>query len=105
MNEKHASGVAVTEHDLLHLWKLVEEKDGGPAWIQMMDRSTPTMSYQAWRRDPEVFISLFNYESINQWCDQCLSEGVSLLEWPAAVPEQDGVRKRESRVSEGFLLG
>ncbi|ESW15956.1 hypothetical protein PHAVU_007G117200 [Phaseolus vulgaris] len=53
--EKDASGNAVvTEHDLLHLWKLVEEKDGGPAWIQMMDRSTPTMSYQAWRRDPET---------------------------------------------------
>ncbi|XP_004495515.1 uncharacterized protein [Cicer arietinum] len=43
----------VTEHDLRYLSKLVEEKDGGPAWIQMMDRSTPTMSYQAWRRDQE----------------------------------------------------
>ncbi|KAJ1409284.1 START-like domain superfamily [Sesbania bispinosa] len=43
----------VTEQDLQYLSKLVEEKDGGPAWIQMMDRSTPTMSYQAWRRDPE----------------------------------------------------
>ncbi|KAL2600921.1 hypothetical protein AAZX31_10G162300 [Glycine max] len=56
--EKDASASAsashlVTEYDLLHLWKLVEEKDGGPAWIQMMDRSTPTMRYQAWRRDPE----------------------------------------------------
>ncbi|KAL1294444.1 hypothetical protein HN51_055225 [Arachis hypogaea] len=44
----------VTEQDLKHLSMLVEEKDGGPAWIQMMDRSTPTMSYQAWRRDPET---------------------------------------------------
>ncbi|KAI4326772.1 hypothetical protein L6164_019309 [Bauhinia variegata] len=44
----------LTEHDLEHLFKLVEEKDGGPAWIQMMDRSTSTMSYQAWRRDPET---------------------------------------------------
>ena len=53
--EKDASGSpVVTEDDLLHLWKLVEEKDGGRAWIQMMDRSTPTMTYQAWRRDPEV---------------------------------------------------
>ncbi|KAK7278302.1 hypothetical protein RJT34_23328 [Clitoria ternatea] len=43
----------VTEHDLLHLTNLVQEKDAGPAWIQMMDRSTPTMSYQAWRRDPQ----------------------------------------------------
>lgn len=42
------------ESDLVHLSKLVEEKDGGPSWIQMMDRSTPTMSYRAWRRDPET---------------------------------------------------
>ncbi|KAH8494746.1 hypothetical protein H0E87_021234 [Populus deltoides] len=44
----------VMEDDLEHLCKLVEVKDGGPAWIQMMDRSTPTMNYQAWRRDPET---------------------------------------------------
>ncbi|KAB1207758.1 StAR-related lipid transfer protein 7, mitochondrial [Morella rubra] len=44
----------VTGQDLEHLCRIVEEKDGGPAWIQMMDRSTPTMSYQAWRRDPET---------------------------------------------------
>ncbi|KAG2680638.1 hypothetical protein I3843_11G108500 [Carya illinoinensis] len=44
----------VTGEDLEHLCRLVEEKDGGPTWIQMMDRSTPTMSYQAWRRDPET---------------------------------------------------
>uniref|UniRef100_A0A2P2KYK0 START domain-containing protein n=1 Tax=Rhizophora mucronata TaxID=61149 RepID=A0A2P2KYK0_RHIMU len=43
----------VAEDDLQHLYKLVNEKDGGPPWIQMMDRSTPTMSYQAWRRDCE----------------------------------------------------
>lgn len=45
------------EDDLEFLCKLVEVKDGGPDWIQMMDRSTPTMSYQAWRRDPEVAIT------------------------------------------------
>ncbi|KAJ9148169.1 hypothetical protein P3X46_030249 [Hevea brasiliensis] len=44
----------VNEDDLELLCKLVEEKDGGPAWIQMMNRSSPTMSYQAWRRDPET---------------------------------------------------
>ncbi|KAI4303590.1 hypothetical protein MLD38_039199 [Melastoma candidum] len=43
---------AITEEDLKHLYQLVEGKDGGPDWIQMMDRSTPAMSYQAWRRDP-----------------------------------------------------
>ncbi|GAV75108.1 hypothetical protein CFOL_v3_18587 [Cephalotus follicularis] len=49
--EKEKSN-AVTEEDLEHLCRLVEVKDGGPAWIQMMDRTTPTMGYQAWRRDP-----------------------------------------------------
>ncbi|KAL2921674.1 StAR-related lipid transfer protein 7 mitochondrial [Bienertia sinuspersici] len=44
----------VNGSDLVHLYKLVEEKDGGPSWIQMMDKSTPTMSYRAWRRDPET---------------------------------------------------
>ncbi|KAG6399146.1 hypothetical protein SASPL_140621 [Salvia splendens] len=45
---------AVNEDDLKHFHRLVEEKDGGPVWIQMMDRSTPNMSYQAWRRDLET---------------------------------------------------
>ena len=44
----------VNDDDLVHPFKLVEEKDGGPSWIQMMDRSTPTMNYRAWWRDPEV---------------------------------------------------
>ncbi|KAL6005775.1 hypothetical protein ACLOJK_032029 [Asimina triloba] len=44
--------LAVTSADLEHLFQLVEVTDGGPTWIQMMDRSMPTMSYQAWRRDP-----------------------------------------------------
>lgn len=44
----------VNEDDLEILCKLVEDKDGGAPWIQMMDRSSPTMSYQAWRKDPEV---------------------------------------------------
>ncbi|KAF1880327.1 hypothetical protein Lal_00048964 [Lupinus albus] len=51
--EKDGTNSLVTEQDLRHLCKLVVEKDGGPSWFQMMDRSTPTMSYQAWRRDPE----------------------------------------------------
>ncbi|CAL5433558.1 unnamed protein product [Camellia sinensis] len=45
--------VVVAKDDLEHLCRLVEEKDGGPSWIQMMDRSTPSLSYQAWRRDPK----------------------------------------------------
>ncbi|XVF53288.1 hypothetical protein PTKIN_Ptkin05aG0087400 [Pterospermum kingtungense] len=44
----------VTKEDLKHLWHLVKMRDGGPTWIHMMNRSTPNMSYQAWRRDPKV---------------------------------------------------
>ncbi|EOA13354.1 hypothetical protein CARUB_v10026389mg [Capsella rubella] len=43
----------VTELDLRHLVQLVERKDGGQAWIQMMDRFTSGMRYQAWLREPK----------------------------------------------------
>ncbi|KAL5737109.1 hypothetical protein ACOSQ2_031897 [Xanthoceras sorbifolium] len=52
LNEERTN--IVTEEDLEHLWKRVEVKDGGPSWIHMMDRSTQTMNYQAWRRDPKT---------------------------------------------------
>lgn len=59
----------MTQDDLQQLCRLVEEKDEGPAWIQMMDRSLPTMRYRAWRRDSEVTLTfallrveLFNFE-------------------------------------------
>ncbi|XP_075486899.1 uncharacterized protein LOC142526411 [Primulina tabacum] len=51
--EKEKSSL-VNDDDLRHLYNLVEEIDGGLPWIQMMDRSTTNMSYQAWRRDPEI---------------------------------------------------
>ncbi|PRQ60577.1 putative START-like domain-containing protein [Rosa chinensis] len=52
MNEKKSNVVA--QEDVENLCRLVDMKDGGPAWIHMMDRSTPTMAYQAWRRDPKI---------------------------------------------------
>lgn len=52
LNEEKSN--VVTEEDLDLLCTLVDMKDGGPTWIQMMDRSTPTMNFQGWRRDPEV---------------------------------------------------
>lgn len=48
------NSILVKDDDLEHLCQLVEVKDGGPAWSQMMDRSTPTMSYKAWKREPEI---------------------------------------------------
>ncbi|KAJ4866741.1 Polyketide cyclase/dehydrase and lipid transport superfamily protein [Raphanus sativus] len=43
----------VTELDLRHLVQLVERKDGGLAWVQMMDQFVPGMRYQAWLREPK----------------------------------------------------
>ncbi|XP_011043689.1 PREDICTED: uncharacterized protein LOC105139073 isoform X2 [Populus euphratica] len=55
LNEEQSNiATLVTEEDLKHLNQLVEVKDGGSTWIHMMDRSTPTMRYQAWRRDPKT---------------------------------------------------
>ncbi|CAI9093343.1 OLC1v1028823C1 [Oldenlandia corymbosa var. corymbosa] len=48
------SSSLLDERDLKHIRRLTEETDGGPVWIQMMNRSTNNMSYQAWRRDPET---------------------------------------------------
>ncbi|PKU59592.1 hypothetical protein MA16_Dca017155 [Dendrobium catenatum] len=45
--------LAVTLEDFQNLFALVETTDGGPAWIHMMDKSLPSLSYQAWRRDLE----------------------------------------------------
>jgi hypothetical protein len=46
--------LAVGKDDLVNLWRLVEGNDGGPAWIKMMEKALPNMTYQAWRRDPQV---------------------------------------------------
>jgi hypothetical protein len=46
--------LAVGKDDLVNLWRLVEGNDGGPAWIKMMEKALPNMTYQAWRRDPPV---------------------------------------------------
>ncbi|GMP70742.1 hypothetical protein CsSME_00029462 [Camellia sinensis var. sinensis] len=69
---KKEQSVVVTEEDLEHLCNLVERKDGGPPWKHMMDHCTPTMSYQAWQRDPEVWLSPFKvlanyYHLTNHW--------------------------------------
>ncbi|XP_010466606.1 PREDICTED: uncharacterized protein LOC104746781 [Camelina sativa] len=45
-------GVVVTEKDLEHLLQLLEARNANFEWQSMMDKSTPNMSYQAWRHDP-----------------------------------------------------
>ncbi|KAB2608959.1 hypothetical protein D8674_012127 [Pyrus ussuriensis x Pyrus communis] len=65
--ERESSG-HVNNEDLRHICQLVEEKDGGPAWIHMMDRSTSTMRYQAWRRDPETGPPQYRSSTIYEDC-------------------------------------
>ncbi|KAF3778060.1 StAR-related lipid transfer protein 7 [Nymphaea thermarum] len=45
---------AVTEKDLEHLFHVLEGKDGAVAWQSLMERTTPNMTYQAWRYEPVV---------------------------------------------------
>ncbi|EFJ21392.1 hypothetical protein SELMODRAFT_228472 [Selaginella moellendorffii] len=50
--DQQQANCAVSDEDLRKFLLLLEERDGGPAWQMMMDRSTTGMAYQAWRRDP-----------------------------------------------------
>ncbi|CAH8385428.1 unnamed protein product [Eruca vesicaria subsp. sativa] len=44
----------VTENDLEHLLELLEVGNETREWQSMMDKTTPNMSYQAWRHEPET---------------------------------------------------
>ncbi|XP_074583008.1 uncharacterized protein LOC141839203 isoform X2 [Curcuma longa] len=106
----------VTEEDLEHLFRLVEETDGGPAWQKMMEKSLPTMDYQAWKRDTEAgrpqYRSSTIYEDTtaeilrdffwdddfrikNGWDDmllqhatlkECMSTGTMIVQWVRKFP-------------------
>lgn len=54
LQDKRADINVITDEDLEHFCHLVERRDGGPCWKHMMDRSTPTLSFQTWQRDPVV---------------------------------------------------
>uniref|UniRef100_A0ACD5TC07 Uncharacterized protein n=1 Tax=Avena sativa TaxID=4498 RepID=A0ACD5TC07_AVESA len=56
--------LAVGKDDLVNLWRLVEGNDGGPAWIKMMEKALPNMTYQAWRRDPQNLPSQYQSSTI-----------------------------------------
>ncbi|KAJ3679834.1 hypothetical protein LUZ60_016112 [Juncus effusus] len=114
--ESQKKELAITEADLGHLCRLVEEKDGGPTWHKMMDKSLPTWSYQAWRRDPEVGSSQYRSSTVfedataeivrdffwddefrikNGWddmllqyetLDECTSTGTMLVKWVRKFP-------------------
>ena len=48
----------VTENDLEHLLQLLEVGNATREWQSMMDKTTPNMTYQAWRHEPEVTLIL-----------------------------------------------
>ncbi|KAI3833754.1 hypothetical protein MKW92_017145 [Papaver armeniacum] len=58
--------VAVTSEDVEHLCQLVEGRDGGRPWTQILERHTPTMLYQAWHRDPEIGPPQYRSRSVYQ---------------------------------------
>lgn len=44
----------VSDEDLENLLHMLQVKDKGPAWQQIMNRSTATMTFQAWRYEQET---------------------------------------------------
>ncbi|XVF28680.1 hypothetical protein REPUB_Repub15cG0051200 [Reevesia pubescens] len=54
----------VTENDLAHLLHLLEGNDGEMEWQTMMERTTPNMSYQAWRHEPESGPAIFSSKTV-----------------------------------------
>lgn len=52
--ERGKEQAVVSDEDLENLLHMLQVKDKGPAWQQIMNRSTPTMTYQAWRYEPET---------------------------------------------------
>lgn len=52
--EQGKEQAVVSDEDLENLLHMLQVKDRGPAWQQIMNRSTPTMTYQAWRYEPET---------------------------------------------------
>ncbi|ESR33364.1 hypothetical protein CICLE_v10005003mg [Citrus x clementina] len=54
----------VTENDLEHLLQLLERKDGEMEWQTLMEKSTPNMTYQAWRCEPETGPAVYRTRTV-----------------------------------------
>ncbi|KAH9764574.1 START domain-containing protein [Citrus sinensis] len=54
----------VTENDLEHLLQLLERKDGEIEWQTLMEKSTPNMTYQAWRSEPETGPAVYRTRTV-----------------------------------------
>ncbi|XP_042376245.1 uncharacterized protein LOC121969964 isoform X1 [Zingiber officinale] len=115
-DEKSSDKPVVTDEDVEHLFRLVEETDEGPVWQKMMDKSLPSMSYQAWKREPktlplqyrcstiyedttpEILRDFFwddNFRIKNGWDDmllqhatlkECMTTGTMVVQWVRKFP-------------------
>ncbi|PON53246.1 START domain containing protein [Parasponia andersonii] len=54
----------VTENDLERLLHFLEGRDGEMEWQSLMERSTPSMSYQAWRHEPETGPTVYRSRTV-----------------------------------------
>ncbi|XP_061354434.1 uncharacterized protein LOC133299050 [Gastrolobium bilobum] len=54
----------VTQTDLENLLHLLDGKDGVMDWQIFMDRTTPSMQYQAWRHDPETGPTVYRSRTV-----------------------------------------
>ncbi|KAG7547607.1 START domain [Arabidopsis suecica] len=54
----------VTENDLEHLLQLLEVGNAAMEWQSMMDKTTPNMSYQAWRHEPETGPVIYRSQTV-----------------------------------------
>ncbi|XP_062108173.1 uncharacterized protein LOC133819044 isoform X3 [Humulus lupulus] len=54
----------IAENDLDHLLHFLEGRDGEMEWQSMMERSTPSMSYQAWRHEPETGPTVYRSRTV-----------------------------------------
>ncbi|KAL0650363.1 hypothetical protein Bca4012_093054 [Brassica carinata] len=54
----------VTENDLEHLLQLLEVGNATREWQSMMDKTTPNMSYQAWRHEPQTGPVIYRSRSV-----------------------------------------
>ncbi|KAJ0264771.1 Polyketide cyclase/dehydrase and lipid transport superfamily protein [Hirschfeldia incana] len=52
--DKETEKEIVTEKDLKHLLHLLKAENANMEWQSMMDKTTPNMSYQAWRHEPQT---------------------------------------------------
>ncbi|KAE8708614.1 Detected protein of unknown function [Hibiscus syriacus] len=95
VNEGRSS--VVSEEDLKHLWQLVEMRDGGPTWIHMMGRSTPNMSYHAWRRDPNNATAKMVRDFF--WDDEFRPKWDDMLAYSATIEERSTTGTMSARIS------